>query len=79
MIQIGYIAENHNCYMVNGEKREVTIVIGPLRVVERSLERGDKEYAVFNGCSRYYYCEDTECEYSRAGKELRKVSRQPLP
>lgn len=50
--------------------REVTIIVGPIRVNESELD-GGRHWDIFIGCNRHNDCEDVTCHYSRAARERR--------
>jgi len=64
----GYIGDS-------GEESGVNIVVSPLRVVEGLEDSGDTRYRIYWGCSRYYWCENRQCEFSRRFREELKAAR----
>jgi len=54
----------------DGRTREVTIVVGPIRVNESEVD-GMRHWDIFIGCNRHNDCMDVTCHYSRAARERR--------
>ena len=54
----------------DGSTREVTIVVGPIRVNEAEVD-GMRHWEIFIGCNRHNDCMDVTCHYSRAARERR--------
>lgn len=53
-------------------QREKTVIITPLRVIESIEPNGDKMERVHWGCSRFYYCQEGTCEFSRRTQDERR-------
>ena len=78
MIELGYTVGKCDDYIFGGERREATVVIGPLRVIEELTAVGNRSYQIVVGCSRYLTCENGECSYSRVSREGRKSKEAEL-
>lgn len=72
MLQIGYTIGKCPQYLEGGEEREVTVVIGPLRVFEDITKDGDTVYEIIVGCNMHFRCRNPNCEYSKASRDERK-------
>ena len=75
MIQIGYVSDKCDQYLVDGEYRVAIRVVGPLRVISGFNSEGREIHDVILGCNLYYYCENIHCEYSRVSRDARKRAR----
>lgn len=79
MLQIGYTVGKCPDYIEGGETREVTIVIGPLRVFEDITRDGKTSYEVIVGCNMHFYCGNGKCIYSKVSRDERRKQREASP
>lgn len=64
------IGECVNYIGASGQGKRVATVISPIRLIHNT----DGTLVIRWGCSRYFDCNDLECEFSRATREMRKAS-----
>jgi len=62
-------------FTFNGEKEEVTVIIGPIRIFEDLKENGIKAYDLVIGCNFYHDCEQAHCGYSWIARQERKKEK----
>jgi hypothetical protein len=70
------IAQECKEYITKGEKRPVTCVIVPIRVLEDVDLQGRKDTIVSQGCSFHWSCENLDCTYSRASHDQAKAQKK---
>jgi len=52
-----------------GDTKEATAVITAIRIIHDA----DGALVIRWGCSRYFGCNDRECEFSKAARDMRKA------
>ncbi len=62
MLNLGQVIGQCKDFCENGKRKEVTIVVAPLRIM--SKYKGEVQ-EVFLGCSYHYHCQNELCQYSR--------------
>lgn len=76
MLQIGYTIGKCSDYKEDSETREVTVVVGPLRVLEAITENGKTSHEVIAGCNMHFYCENKKCVFSKVSRNERREARK---
>ena len=59
-----------------GEPRQVTIVVGPIRVNRAPVPGGGDHWDIFIGCNRHEECQEVSCHYSKAARDRRESRRE---
>ena len=77
-LDVGYAIGQCRDYcdeLKQGEPRQVTIIVGPIRVNMLPVEGGGQHWDIFLGCNRHEDCQEVGCHYSKAARDRRESRR----
>ena len=72
MIELAHSSVVCPHYTRDGQEREKTVIVGPIRIFETLKNEGVKSFDIIIGCNFFRYCENRSCGYSWVSRQERK-------